>query len=155
VLLATAASLIGCSSDGEPCAPYDCDLVAHLTGKLELDAAVTNLDVELCVAQRCTNGTLEVPLASGAYKTGNWLPHERTAFTEHALYLERADDGRVKLSAAFHFNDASVPRGEAEYTIRLTDHDSGATLLDEAREAVVPAKRVDSCHVCGSTSVEL
>ncbi len=155
VLLATAVSSIGCSSDGEPCAAYACELGTRLTGELELDPAVTSLDVELCVVQRCSNGTVEVPLASGAHTNGNWLPHGRTAFSEHALYLERADDGRVSLSAAFRFNDASVPRGEAEYTIRLTDRDSGAILLDESREAVVPAKRVDSCHVCGTSSVAL
>lgn len=150
VLLAVPAC--GLSDVGEVCLTYACINGAVLSGTVQAPAETRQLRVKYCSEQACVEGpvdiesltTAEACIADGP---GSW---------GDSVCFKRSADGALEVRAQLtRLDDGTLPADGERYTLEIVDEDSGAVLLDEAREADYVTTRRDNCHWCWSAEMSL
>lgn len=138
----------GCSagqSEREgPCATYSCDDKVTFTGAISVDHPLELVDATYCIRDSCKLASIDV--------TGSDFDQCTLGFFEDVC-LGQAN-GMLNIQVTWHYGDDALIN-QVPHRIELVEHDTGAVLLDETRDATSVIRSQDNCHVCWDAETSL
>ncbi len=136
----------------ETCLDYACGNGAVLKGTVEVPAETTHLRVKYCSEQDCVQG----PVDLGSLMTNTACLGDGPGSGGDAVCFTRSSEGAFEVRAQLtRPDDGTLPADGERYTLEISDEDSSAVLVDEAREADYVTTRRDNCHWCWSAEMSL
>ncbi len=139
------ALLGGCGDTTEECLNYACANAAHLAGAIDAPPELGLVDVHFCSEGGCNDILVDV--------VAEPLQCVRAA---PSMVCFRPSGSKLEVDASWSYGESDdPPKNGTVYELRLTNHETGEVLLDQAPKATFRVTREDNCHRCWSAEIDL